>query len=63
MKPWRLLGKNAEAFKKQIEEKCPNVLAQNALKRGRELISHLSKTEGVEPTLCVGFIVNPKSVG
>lgn len=63
MKPWRLVGKNAEAFRKQIEEKSPNVLAQNALERGRKFISHLPKPERVEPTLCIGFIINPKSVG
>jgi hypothetical protein len=35
---WRLSGKDAEAFLKQISDSKPNPLAQAALERGRKLM-------------------------
>lgn len=34
---WRLSGKDADAFLKQISDPAPNPLAQAALERGRPL--------------------------
>jgi hypothetical protein len=35
---WRLSGKDAEAFLKQISDAKPNPLAQTALEHGRKLM-------------------------
>ncbi len=49
---WRLSGKDAEAFLKQISDPTPNPLAQAALERGRKL---------AEEYLAKGYVViNPK---
>ena len=34
---WRLSGKDADAFLKQIDNSAPNPLAENAIARGRPL--------------------------
>jgi len=49
---WRLSGKDADAFIKQINDPAPNVYAQAAVKRGQKLANeYLSK----------GFVsINPK---
>lgn len=39
---WRLSGKDAEAFSKQVEESQPNRLAQEALSRGRALCEQMA---------------------
>ena len=40
---WRLSGKDAEAFVRQIDESQPNVRAQHALLRGRALCKQISE--------------------
>lgn len=36
---WKLTGKDAEAFLRQIEDPKPNQYAQASLKRGQKLLS------------------------
>jgi hypothetical protein len=40
---WRLSGKNADAFLKQISDAEPNPLAQAALERGRKLMDEYNE--------------------
>jgi hypothetical protein len=40
---WRLSGKDAEAFVRQIDESRPNVRAQEALSRGRALCKQMAE--------------------
>lgn len=40
---WRLSGRDADAFVKQIDESHPNVYAQDALVRGRALCKEMSE--------------------
>ncbi len=39
---WRLSGKDAEAFAKQVDESVPNTYAQAALQRGRMLCKQMA---------------------
>lgn len=40
---WRLSGKDAEAFVRQVDESRPNVRAQEALSRGRALCKQMAE--------------------
>lgn len=40
---WRLSGKDAEAFVRQIDESRPNIRAQEALLRGRAICKQMAE--------------------
>jgi hypothetical protein len=40
---WRLSGKDADAFARQVDESRPNVRAQEALSRGRALCKQMAE--------------------